>query len=294
MVILFFPHCYVIVTQIIIIFRGNFFRTEFSHLGEIRSLLSSSVHVMALTATATKTSRRAICRVLGMQAPLIISESPNKPNIKYSVIPKSAPFEESLAFLVEELESKRANVDKTIIFCRTYETVTAIYRYFKANLRESMTEPPGFPDLACFRMVDMFTACTHMDVKKSILCSFVQPTHHLRIIIATVAFRMGLDCSNIRRVIHWAPPDDLESYLQETGRASRDGNPAFAVMYYNDADISRTHVTQQMKDYCRLKDSCRREFLLKDFDGEQNFMITRCKCCDICGLICECIDCSVL
>ena len=63
-------------------------------------------------------------------------------------------------------------MDKTIIFCRTYETVTAIYRYFKANLRESMTEPPGFPDLACFRMVDMFTACTHMDVK---ICSFIQP-----------------------------------------------------------------------------------------------------------------------
>ena len=73
-----------------------------------------------------------------------------------------------------------------------------------------------------------------MDVKKSILCSFVQPTHHLRIIIATVAFGMGLDCSNIRRVIHWAPPDDLESYLHETGRAGRDGNPAFAVMYYNE------------------------------------------------------------
>ena len=186
-------------------FRGNFFRTEFSHLGEIRSLLSSSVHVMALTATATKTSRRAICRVLGMQAPLIISESLNKPNIKYSVIPKSAPFEESLAFLVEELEYRRANVDKTIIFCRTYETVTAIYRYFKVNLRESMTEPPGFPDIACFRMVDMFTACTHiMDVKKSILCSFEQPTHHLRIIIATVAFGMGLDCRNICCNIHQA------------------------------------------------------------------------------------------
>ena len=77
-----------------------------------------------------------------------------------------------------------------------------------------MTKPPGFSDLACFRMVDMFTACTRMDLKKSILCSFVQPTHYLRIIIATVAFGMGI---NTRTVIDWAPPDDLRKKLEELG-----------------------------------------------------------------------------
>ena len=78
---------------------------------------------MALTATATRESRRYICRVLGMTKVAVIAESPNKPNIRYSIIEKESPIEEVLGEMV--VHCHRASVDKTIIFCRKYERFTA-------------------------------------------------------------------------------------------------------------------------------------------------------------------------
>ena len=72
-------------------------------------------------------------------------------------------------------------------------------------------------DQVQFQMLDMFTACTHHTVKESILQSLPQSDGTLCVIVATIAFGMGLDCPNIRRVIHWGPSADIESYLQETG-----------------------------------------------------------------------------
>ena len=81
-----------------------------------------------------------------------------------------------------------------------------------------MTEPIGAPKLARFALCNMFSACTHPDVKDEVLKSFCNPNGILRIVVATIAFGMGLECPNVSRIIHWGPPSDVESYLQETGR----------------------------------------------------------------------------
>ena len=105
-----------------------------------------------------------------------------------------------------------------IIFCRAYDACAQMYLYMRGRLGREMTEPIGAPDSATFRMQDMFTACTHPDVKDAILKSFIDPDSQLRIVIATIAFGMRLDCPNVRCIIHWGPSQDIELYLEETGR----------------------------------------------------------------------------
>ena len=78
---------------------------------------------------------------------------------------------------------------------------------------------------------DMFTGCTHSSVKEAILKNFCDSAGALRIVVATIAFGMGLDCPNVRRIIHWGASSDIEAYMQETGRARRDGLSATAVLY---------------------------------------------------------------
>lgn len=123
---------------------------------------------------------------------------------------------------------------KVIIFCASYDACTHIYHFIKSRLGKEITEPKGFLNFACFRLVDRFTACTYESVKDTILQVFPKPSGHMRVIVATIAFAMGLDCPNVRHVIHWGPPPNVESYIQETERAGRDGLPATVILY--DAD----------------------------------------------------------
>lgn len=142
-----------------------------------------------------------------------------------------------------------------------------------------------------FRIVDMFTACTLPSVKNNILECFTNPAGRLRIIVATIAFGMGLDCPNVRCIVHWGVPADVEAYLQETGRAGRDGNPAAAILYYGGLDLAGTRVSDNMKEYCKLKE-CRRQFLLKDFDKDGFVNVHGCACCDVCSVTCTCEKCQ--
>lgn len=157
-----------------------------------------------------------------------------------------------------------------------------------------MFEPMCAPNLARFRIVDMFSACTHHSVKETIIKSFCDPNSQLRIVIATIAFGMGIDCPNVRRVIHWGPSDDVEQYLQETGRAGRDQSPALAILYQGVQGVVIKEIAEDMKEYCSNKDQCRRVMLLKHFEEkhlkEQDQDL--CTCCDICERKCTCSRCK--
>lgn len=181
------------------------------------------------------------------------------------------------------------------MFCRTYDSCARIYLYIRNRLGKEFTEPFGAPDLARFRLVDMFTACTERDVKQNILTAYCTADSHLRVVIATVAFGMGLDCPNVRRVIHWGPSGDIELYLQETGRAGRDMLPAQATLYIGGEGLVVRDVDENMKEYCTNKDSCRRKMLLKPFDSSSvpsDVNICLCLCCDVCERKCSCHLCS--
>ena len=209
----------IIMYHLLFIIRGDSFRKEFAHLGEICSLLPD-IHIMALTATASTTTRKTIFWCIGMKKVLLVSQSPNKPNIFYSLNSDQSNIEEAFTPLLREIQQKRTSVDRTIIFCRSYNSYTSIYFFMKNRLGENISDPKGFPHHAELTVVDMFTACTRASVKEVILKQFQKPNSALRVIIATIAFGMGLDCSNVRPVVHWGPCEDIESYMQETDRAA--------------------------------------------------------------------------
>ena len=167
------------------------FRKAFAKIGEVRSLIPSNVNVMALTATATISTRTHVCEKLSMVNPVVISQSPNKLNIKYIVHKKEASISDIIAPLANELKQHRKSLPRVIIFGKTYEACGEVYLYFKKHLGKESTEPVSAPNLACFLLVDMYTACTTKDVKDSIVKSFCKPNGTLRIVVATVAFGMA-------------------------------------------------------------------------------------------------------
>lgn len=273
-------------------YRGQSFRKEFSHLGEIRSIVPCSVHLMALTATATLSTRKYIVSNLGMQDPAIIYIPPVKNNIAYFVAdkPKSG-ISAAFSPIVEKLIRERDKMDRLIIFCRTYDDVIGIHRYFLNALGEYYTEPKGSPNYVKYRVVDMYTHCTHQSVKKKILEQFTSPST-LRVIIATIAFGMGIDCPDVRQVIHWGTPEDTEMYVQESGRAGRDGKFACALLMKNPRDLDKRYTSKEMINYCVNKSHvCRRSMLFSDFPDCKGTSVG-CMCCDVCASSCKCTQCD--
>ena len=107
---------------------------------------------------------------------------------------------------------------KTIIYSRSFGVCADIYLYLKDQLGTALTNPEHAPDLPEFRHVDMFTSVTDPTHKSEIIRLFKGDPHgNLRIVVSTVAFGMGVDCPNIGQVVHVGLPDDVGSYIQETG-----------------------------------------------------------------------------
>ena len=167
----------------------------------------------------------------------------------------------------------------------------SIYQFFRHSLGEFFTDPKGAPNHIINRVVDMYTHCTHETVKDKIIKQFTKPPS-LRIVIATIAFAMGINCPDVRHVIHWGVPSDAEMYVQESGRAGRDGKLSCATIWISSSDLDKRYTTQHMIDYCKEKNVfCRRSFLFEEF-YHCNFTCKGCKCCDICLRICDCGRCD--
>ena len=98
---------------------------------------------------------------------------------------------------------------------------------------------------------EMYSASTAEVVKDEILQSFMNPSGHIRIVIATIAFGMGLDAPDVRQSIHFGPSDSIQAYVQETGRCGRDGINSVALLYYRNKDLSKaSSASDSIKAYC--------------------------------------------
>ena len=251
--------------------------------------MPKGIPIIALTGTATSEVYEVVCRKLSLDDPVTIGLSPGQDNIKYYVEPLPS-INLLCEFLTEKISSYHVNFPKILIFCRTIAECASLYQTIRLKLGNNFTDPPGYPDYHRFRLVDMYTRASSNDMKKKVLSSFMTAAGKLRIVIATAAFSMGIDCPDISKVIHYGPPDNIEQYVQETGRAGRNGESATALLLNG---CPGKHMRKTMLNYGTNSNQCRCTTLFKHFlfFVDKEFPLSNCKCCDICECKCKCTEC---
>ena len=180
---------------------------------------------MALMATASARTWKVILTSLCMhnREPCIIAQVPNILNIMYSIQTKPTTKLSVLAPIINNIKAERVNSPKTLIFCSTYTGCIEFFVELTTELDNAnalnVVDSEGKREKACA----MFAGCTAESTKDSILTSFIQPSGCICVVIAMIAFGLGLDAPDIRTIIHWGPSRDIEAYVQESGRCGRDG-----------------------------------------------------------------------
>ena len=265
---------------------GDQFRKSLARIGDLRSLLPKDVNIMALTATATEETLGVVIDRLSMHEVSIVAMPPCRDNIYYE-LKSGSNIQGFTDEIVREFCEKRVRFPKTIIYVRSYKDCITVYQLLKSKMGLDFTEPVGYPNLSAYRLIEMYTRVLPPEKKEEVLHSFSIVNGKLRVVIATTAFGMGVDCQDIARVMHWKAPATVEEYIQETGRSGRNGEPAIGVLYVKGKN---KYLTSTMKHYIENTSVCRRKMLFKNFlMYSDNLVACGCKCCDLCKTLCKCV-----
>ncbi|XP_022154639.1 ATP-dependent DNA helicase Q-like 3 isoform X3 [Momordica charantia] len=266
---------------------GHDFRPSYRKLSSLRSRLPH-VPILALTATAVPKVQKDVIVSLGLQNPLVLKSSFNRPNIYYEVRFKDL-LDDPLADLSNQLKSSGDVC--AIIYCLERATCDQL----AANLTKN--------DISCAA----YHAGLKNDLRKSVLEDWIN--YKIQVVVATVAFGMGIDRKDVRVVCHFNIPKSMEAFYQESGRAGRDQLPSKSLLYYGIEDrrrmefilknsssadkkilpssssqerLSEKSLTDftQMVEYCEAS-GCRRKRILESFGEQVPASICK-RSCDAC------------
>ncbi len=249
---------------------GHDFRPDYLFLNGIKNQFPN-VPIIALTASADDITRKDIIKQLNLQNPLVLISSFDRANIKYFVQPKQSVLQNIIQYLNEHPN------DSGIIYCLSRKGTEEMANKLKENGINSAYYHAG--------LLSAERAKVQEDFLKD----------KTRVMVATIAFGMGIDKSNVRFVMHADLPKNIESYYQETGRAGRDGLPSEAILFYSNGDVMKLknfamiennaeqselmlQKLKQMSDFAEMQ-KCRRQYLMEYFGEKHN---GNCNSCDYC------------
>ena len=249
---------------------GHEFRPNYRNLKILKSLFPN-VPLIALTATAVPEVQEDIIKLLGLEKPKVYKASFNRKNLIYHVRQKKEAFEQILEYV------KTRPKESGIIYCQGRKTVENLVKKFNKECIQALPYHAGLPSSQRTENQEKFIR------------------DDVEIIVATIAFGMGINKTNVRYVIHYDLPKSIEGYYQETGRAGRDGLNSDCILFYTYADkrkieyfintmrspTKKKTARKKMDQIIQFSESskCRRKFLLNYFGESYD---DNCESCDNC------------